>query len=148
MHYLLKNTLFIYFVFLLNFSCLDIKKQEANTIEIEYKAMTRGRSISIVYKSETINFKSNTEKKSILLKENEMNRIKNTVLKINLTEIENLNAPSNLRFTDGALIANFKIIKNNKEYLSSEFDHNNPPKELEQIFELLIEYSKLKKVEK
>ena len=96
----------------------------------------------LTHKENNLLYKSNTDKKSTVLSKIQVNDINNIVYSIKLSEIANLTAPSNKRFTDNALSAKFTIKKNNTSYESIEFDHGNPPKELKDIYLLLEKYSK------
>lgn len=140
MNYLLKNT--IPFLLITLISCSVNKNKQDSTVEIYYEAATRGSSINIIYKENKIDFKSNSEQKSILLSEDKVEKIKALITDIKLSEIHDLTAPSNKRFTDGALSANFTIKKEGVRYISSDFDHKNPPKELKELYLLLEKYTK------
>lgn len=105
-------------------------------IEVFYEAQTRGSFIRYELKNNILHMNSNSEKKSVILNETEIRAFNLVIQKINLSEIENINAPSDKRFTDGALIASFKFIKNGKMFTSSDFDHGNPPKEFYDLYEL------------
>ncbi len=104
---------------------------------IEYKATTRGSNLSISVIGEKLTYKSFNEAKTIDLSSQQLKDLNNVVSKIKLPEIGGLKAPSEKRFNDGAMIASFKIIKGNTTYQSSEFDHENPPKELKNLYDFL-----------
>ena len=87
-----------------------------------------------IHKSEfedetSVKLKNLTEKPVLLVQEER------------LSEIENLEAPTEKRFTDGALSASFTIKKDDVVYTSSDFDHQNPPKELKELYQFLEEFS-------
>ena len=137
---LIKIT-FPFLLFVLT-SCTAQDKDINTAFEISYVAQTRGSIVSIGFKENNLLYKSNTDKKSTVLSKIQVNDINNIVYSIKLSEIANLKAPSNKRFTDNALSAKFTIKKNNTSYESIEFDHGNPPKELKDIYLLLEKYSK------
>ena len=93
-------------------------------------------------KDNSIVFKSNLDDKSIVLNNVQLKSIKDVLSEIKLAEIKDLEAPSNKRFSDGALSASFTIKKDTVSYMSSDFDHGNPPKELKVLYILLEKYSK------
>ena len=116
-----------------------IAQEESNTnLKIFYLAQTRGSFLNITFNENTISYKSNDKTVSLDLSETQIENITLEVSKINLKEIYKLTSPSNKRFTDGALSASFKIVKDNNEYVSSDFDHELPPKELVPLYNLLI----------
>jgi hypothetical protein len=123
-------------------SC-SVQKEIDNAIyDVYYEAKTRGSFINIHFKEHTIAFKSATEDKSMVLSKIEASTINEIISKIKLSEISNLKAPSDKRFYDGALIGNFTIKKNDTSYVSSAFDHGNPPKELLALFNKLQSFIK------
>lgn len=140
---LVKNTILL---MVLISSCSAIENKQEFSFEIFYKAETRGSSIYINYKENRITLKSNTEDKSIDLNNKERKKLHNIISKIKLSEIKDLIAPSNKRFTDGALIASFTIKKGDTNFVSSNFDHDNPPKEMQELYQEIKKLVK-KKVE-
>ena len=80
--------------------------------------------------------------KSVVLSNAEVINIYNIVSKIKLSEIGALIAPSNERYRDAALTGSFIILKNDTSYTSSNFDHGNPPKELQELYNILQKYLK------
>ncbi|MFK8058589.1 MAG: hypothetical protein AB8B78_00695 [Polaribacter sp.] len=112
-------------------------QEEVNALEITYSAQTRGSSLTISYNSLILELKTNNSNKKIVLNKNQKEKLLKEVSKITLTEIANLKAPTNKRFSDGALVGKFSILKNQKQYISSEFDHGNPPEELNNLYLLL-----------
>jgi hypothetical protein len=140
MNILLKSTLILLLVSITNCSQNKIDKNEA--IEISYQAQTRGSSIHIKYTDNSIYYKSNLTDKTVPLTEEQRENILASVSNIQLDDISGLKAPTDKRFSDGALIASFTITKGEAIYTSSEFDHGIPPEELKPLYELLENYSK------
>tara|TARA_R110001592_G_scaffold87871_2_gene259226 strand:- start:5053 stop:5385 length:333 start_codon:yes stop_codon:yes gene_type:complete len=93
--------------------------------------------LAFILMGDTIAFKSDSEDKPIILSEIEVNNINDVISKIKLSKIADLIAPSNKRFYDGALIGRFTIKKNDTSYVSSDFDHENPPKELLALYKIV-----------
>ena len=52
---------------------------------------------------------------------------------VNLEQLATYKDPTQKRFYDGAAIANLKITSNGKEYQTVDFDHGNPPVEIEKL---------------
>ena len=127
-------------VFLLFFlaSCASIKNKEMD-YEVIYEAQTRGVLEVISFKGNTIKLKTNTEIKTIVLKQEKISAIKSVLSKIKLSEIARLIPPSNQRNFDGAMAATITIKKVKNTYISSSFDHDNPPKELAPLLFFLRE---------
>ncbi|ARV15720.1 hypothetical protein [Polaribacter sp. SA4-12] len=140
MKLLKKITLLLLIVFS---SC--IAQEDSNKIiEVQYVAHTRGTSLSITYKNDSVKYKTNSKDKTLVLSKHLQQKIQEEANKLNLKEISSLKAPSNRRFTDGALSANFTIKTNTNVFTSSDFDHENPPKELAPLYNI---FKKAKKVE-
>ncbi len=112
--------------------------------KIIYKAHTRGTAIEIRVEENTIKYQKNGKELEFKLSEEEIGRLEELIKKINLNDIEVLKSPTNRRYSDGALIANFIIEVGKKEYSSSTFDAGNPPKELKKLEDVLTELVKLR----
>lgn len=61
--------------------------------------------------------------------------------KIDLTEFENLDAPSSLRHTDRVQHGELTIKINNTTFRSRNFDHGNPPEKIKSIVNQLLTMS-------
>ena len=122
------------------FNCASQQKVMKNNYRIEYKAQTRGALYEILVEGNLLSFKSYNDSKTIVLTEEQVNAITNEINNINLKAINDLEAPTTKRFTDGVMIAYFKINRAENSYKSSEFDHEYPPKELQTLFKILISY--------
>lgn len=122
------------------FNCASQQKVMKNNYKIEYKAQTRGALYEILVKDNLLSFKSYNDSKTIVLTKEQVRQLTNEINNINLKAINDLEAPTTKRFTDGVMIAYFKINKAENSYKSSEFDHEYPPKELQTLFKILISY--------
>ena len=127
---------------LIVFSSCNAQEESNTNLEVIYYAQTRGSSINITFKNDSVLYKTNLKGKTILLSKEKQKEIQEEVVKINLEEISNLKAPSERRFTDGALSANFTIKRGSNVFISSDFDHENPPKELVPLYNILKEIIK------
>lgn len=70
------------------------------------------------------------------------NKIADAFSKVNLEGLSNLKAPTDKRTYDGAAIGNLKIVKDGKTYETPGFDNGFPPKEIEKLVNLLVDFSK------
>ena len=109
-----------------------------DSLEIEYTTKTRGNSVIIIYKENSLTYTSTSEDKLINVKGEDKKKLFDEVSKIKLSKIKDLKAPTEKRFTDAALFANFVIKKEDITYISSDFDHEYPPKELTMLYDTLI----------
>lgn len=119
-------------------------QQKNLDINVFYEAQTRGSFIQYELTNNIFTINKNSENKSIILNDAEIKEFKIAIQKINLLEIKNIKAPSDKRLIDVALSANFKFIKNNMLFTSSEFDHENPPKEFYELYFLFKKLSNKK----
>ena len=140
MNFLLKIT--VPFIFIIFLSCSAQEKNKKEVFKISYKAETRGSFIIIHFKDSSLVLKSTSTDKSVVLSNAEVINIQNIASKIKLSEIGALIAPSNERYRDAALTGSFIILKNDTSYTSSNFDHGNPPKELQELYNILQKYLK------
>ena len=122
------------------FNCASQQKVMKNNYKIEYKAQTRGALYEILVEGNLLSFKSYNDSKTIVLTKEQIRALTNEINNINLKAINDLEAPTTKRFTDGVMIAYFKINRAENSYKSSEFDHEYPPKELQTLFKILISY--------
>ena len=122
------------------FNCASQQKVIKNNYRIEYKAQTRGALYEILVEGNLLSFKSYNDSKTIVLTKEQIQALTNEINNINLKAINDLEAPTTKRFTDGVMIAYFKINRAENSYKSSEFDHEYAPKELQTLFKILISY--------
>lgn len=122
------------------FNCASQQKVMKNNYRIEYKAQTRGALYEILVEGNLLSFKSYNDSKTIVLTKEQIKALTNEINNINLKAINDIEAPTSKRFTDGVMIAYFKINRAENSYKSSEFDHEYPPKELQTLFKILISY--------
>jgi len=122
-------------------------KKESENISFEYEANTRGSYRKVIAKQDTVyTIKSRggeaVEKK---LSKGDWNSLLNMLSKVDAEKIKDLKAPSEKRFYDGAMIADLKVIYKDKTYESSSFDHGNPPAEIKDLVNKILEVSDLSK---
>lgn len=113
-------------------SC-NVNAQNETTL-ISYEASTRGSSIKISITPERLIY--NDEVSTI--KTENWNSIINLLADINLDTIHTLEAPSQNRFRDAAMAAQIKITTSEQTFISSQFDHGNPPEDLSLIVKEIL----------
>lgn len=122
-------------------------RKESENISFEYEATTRGNYRKIIARQDTIfTIKSrNGEAVEKKLSRSDWNSMLDLLAKVDRTNIQNLKAPSEKRFYDGAMIAGLTVIYKQDIYRSASFDHGNPPKEIKKLVEKIISASDLNK---
>lgn len=112
-----------------------------DAVTIAYTAQSRGFYEKVWVDASGISFVDNRELNNVKTKPistagwKELLALKNT---LNLENLPNLKAPSEKRFSDGAAIGSLTIKTEHTEVGSSEFDHGNPPKEIETMVNKLL----------
>lgn len=131
----------IFIFVLLLFSFSKGISQKYNVIEFEYIASTRGVLNQVIIKKDSSTIKTLNQTKIIKTSPEKWSKLLSLVKIIDLNTLKDLEAPSDKRFSDAALSAHLNIITIAKKYESSDFDHDNPPKEIKKIVnELTIDY--------
>lgn len=124
--------------FFIIWSCTSQENKSTSEMTITYKAQTRGAIYTIKVEGEDLKFKNQNEEKTLSLSKKQLSKFQKEVSAIELNDIENLQAPSEKRYTDGAMFASFTIKLDDDTFVSSEFDHGNPPKELSNLYAYLL----------
>lgn len=124
--------------------CCSQKKTDMTSTQIEYSAMSRGYYKTIVVQNKTVlvTKQRNAEPVKINVDNAKWNEIVAAYSKINLENLSSLKAPTDKRTYDGAAIGNLKITKEGKIYETPGFDNGFPPKEIEKLVNLLVDFSK------
>lgn len=124
--------------------CCSQKKADMKSTQIEYSAMSRGyyKSIVVQNKSVSVIKERNAEAIKSNIDDAKWNKIVDAYSKVNLESISSLKAPTDKRTYDGAAIGNLKITKDGKTYETAGFDNGFPPKEIEKLVNLLVDFSK------
>ena len=128
--------LFFFSILFILMNCASQKTTDTN--EIIYNAITRGRLENITIKGSSLQYKTNQKSIFINLTKEQQEKVNIEISKINLNEINNLKAPTDKRFYDGAMHTSILIKSNSTEYTSSTFDDTNPPIELKALCQLLL----------
>lgn len=104
----------------------EFYKSNSEIVSVEYIAETRGSSIKIIVSSNKIIY----NRQSFKISSKNWKNILKDLKKIPLTKLASLDVPSDRRFSDAAMHAKIIVNTTNSKYISSDFDHDNPPIEL------------------
>ncbi|TCN61023.1 hypothetical protein D0809_03850 [Flavobacterium circumlabens] len=124
--------------------CSSQKKADMTSTQIEYSAVSRGLYKKILVQNESVSVTNgrNEEAVETKIEASKWNKIVSEFEKVNLESIPDLKAPTEKRFYDGAAIGNLKITSNGKTYETKGFDNGFPPKEIEKLVNLLVDFTK------
>jgi hypothetical protein len=125
-------------------SCSSQKTSDMTSTQIEYSAVSRGLYKLIVVQNKTVTVTNgkNTQPVETKISDAKWKEIVAEFSKINLESIPILKGPTEKRFYDGAAIGNLKIVQNQKIYETAGFDNGYPPKEIEKLVNLLVDFTK------
>lgn len=144
----MKTITIILMTFFLGKSCSNEAQNDIANATLQYTATTRGFFEKIVISNQkaTISRDRNGEKvpEEITISDNDWKEIIGYFEKINLEKIPTLKDPTQKRFYDGAAIANLKIRYQNKNYETTDFDHQFPPAEIEKLVNKITSLVKAK----
>jgi len=124
--------------------CCSQKKTDMTSTQIEYSAHSRGyyKTIFAQNKSVLVTTARNAEPVQINIDDAKWNEIVSAFSKVNLDNLSSLKSPTDKRTYDGAAIGNLKITKDGKIYETQGFDNGFPPKEIEKLVNLLVDFVK------
>ncbi len=124
--------------------CCSQKKANLKSTQIEYSALSRGyyKVITVQDKSVSVVKERNAQAVKSTIDDAKWNKIVDAFSKVNLESLSTLKAPTDKRTYDGAAIGNLKIVKDGKTYETPGFDNGFPPKEIEKLVNLLVDFSK------
>ncbi|MBS7230306.1 hypothetical protein KHA90_04645 [Flavobacterium psychroterrae] len=125
-------------------SCSSQKANDMTATQMEYSAVSRGFYKKIIVENKTVSVINgkNTEPVKTKISDAKWKQIETEFLKIDVEKIPTLKAPTEKRFYDGAAIGNLKVIQNQKTYETQGFDNGYPPKEIEKLVNLLVDFTK------
>lgn len=118
--------------------------QEKGTF-VEYNANTRGYHLRIRLTADSFKYTNNRDSEnfeSLKLTAKQLEELHKLVGAIALEDLDKMQAPTQLRYHDGAAHADMTIHKEGKEYHSVGFDHGHPPAGLEKFVNKLVSYIK------
>ena len=113
-----------------------------NEIMIEYQANSRGFHQKIIVQNQNIAVSNDRDDKvmptATKLSNSDWKEVLTLFNEVKLENLQNLKAPTEKRMYDGAAIASFKIIINDKTYETPSFDHGFPPIEIKKLVDKLV----------
>ena len=140
-------TIILLSVFLVK-NCSNQAQNDIAKTTLQYTASTRGffQKIVVINKKATISRDRNGEKfpEEIAISDKDWKEIISYFEKIDLEKIPNLKDPTQKRFYDGAAIANLKVRYQDKNYETTDFDHEFPPAEIEKLVNKIVSLAKEK----
>jgi hypothetical protein len=125
--------------------------KNADLVSFEYEAITRGAYKKVTVDQDSIMTIKDRDMKEVItrqLSKADWESLVEALDKVNLETIENLVPPSTKSHADAALAANLKVIKKDRTYSSNSFDHGNPPAEIKELVDRIIQMSDLPKTKK
>ena len=129
-------------------SCNNQAQNDIANTTLQYTATTRGffEKIVVINQKMTISRDRNGEKspEEITISDKDWKEIIGYFQKINLEKLPTLKDPTQKRFYDGAAIANLKIRYQDKNYETTDFDHEFPPAEIEKLVNKIVSLAKEK----
>jgi len=127
-------------------SCSSQVQNDIANTTIQYTANTRGfyQKIVIINQKATISRdrNGNDTPRELKISDSDWKELITAFGKINLDELPNLKDPTQKRFYDGAAIANLKVRYQDKNYETKDFDHGNPPVEIEKLVNKIVSLAK------
>lgn len=137
----MKKRVLVLFVTSLLYACPPSSKQLMNSHTITYSAMTRGGSENIHVKNGILTLiKNHSHTTVVKLNKKQLNQLYNAFVDVSLDSLRLLKVPSKKFLFDGAKHTFIEIKSPNKTYKSISFDHDNPPKELKTLVQVLQSY--------
>ena len=136
--HLMKTIFILLSILLVNQDCSTHLNQEQ--MSVVYNASSRGSYFEVKLENDSvsINRQRGGTPEIISFPESLKDKLFLEIHKIDVKQLEDFEPPSENHHFDGAQIAYLQIIKNNKTYQSKNFDHNNPPKEIEAIVKEIL----------
>jgi hypothetical protein len=140
-------TIILLSVFLVK-SCSNQAQNDIANSTLQYTASSRGffQKIVVINQKATISRDRNGEKfpEEIAISDKDWKEIIGYFEKIDLEKLPTLKDPTQKRFYDGAAIANLKIRYQDKNYETTDFDHEFPPAEIEKLVNKIVSLAKEK----
>lgn len=129
------------FVIALSKGCKE-ETADLNQATITYSAHSRGfyRDVLIKDKNVTVTGAKGKEVYTDKIEDADWKAMRTAFADITPEDLQNLKAPTNQRFYDGAAIAKLIVEYKGKTYESIDFDHGTPPAEISRFVNLLAVY--------
>lgn len=111
---------------------------------IEYEAYSRGFYEKITIENQTVSVINQRDVKKgsepIQISDDINKELNSYLNSVKLDQLATYKDPTQKRFYDGAAIANLKITVDGVEYKTIDFDHGNPPVEIEKLVNKIVSF--------
>lgn len=117
------------------------KSRQSDSINITYRASTRGFFETIWIEGNTLKFTNDRDLKEISshnLSNEQLSELMSFYKDIDIESLPSLEPPSKTFQYDAAAMARLTIESNGKTYVSNGFDHGNPPKPIALFIDKLL----------
>ena len=124
-------------------SCSNESQNDIKNAVLQYSAHTRGFHLKMIITNQmaTISKGRTPEtmsQKQVKISDADWNELLVLFEKTNLEAFPDLKDPTQKRFYDGAAIADLKVRYQDKNYETVNFDHRNPPVEIENLVNKIV----------
>ncbi len=144
----MKTLSLIFLTLFLSKGCSNEAQNDIANATVQYTATTRGffLKIIVINQKATISRDRNGEKypEQLTISDKDWKEIISYFEKIDLEKIPTLKDPTQKRFYDGAAIANLKIRFQDKNYETTDFDHEFPPAAIEKLVNKIVSLASVK----
>ncbi len=127
-------------------SCSGQSQKDRKDTVLEYTANTRGFFRKITIQNQMISISKNRNdtgiEEKIKLSDANWKELVGYFESIKLDSLPILKSPTEKRFSDGAAIANLKVIYKNKTYETAAFDHGYPPIAIKKLVDKINSFAK------
>jgi hypothetical protein len=139
----MKAIIMILLTIFLGKSCSNETQNDINNAVLQYHAHTRGFHLKIIVNNQTATISKGRTPETMTQKQVKITNTdwKELILlfeKTNLEAFPNLKDPTQKRHYDGAAIADLKVRYQEKVYETKDFDHKNPPAEIENLVNKIV----------
>lgn len=122
-------------------------KSEVNEYKvpkIEYEASSRGFYEKIIIENQMVSVVNERDGKdngeTVKISDDVNKELSSYLNSVQLDQLATYKDPTQKRFYDGAAIANLKITVDGVEYKTVDFDHGNPPVEIEKLVNKIVSF--------
>ena len=124
-------------------SCSNEVQNDINNAVLQYSAHTRGFHLKIIVSNQTATISKGRTPDSMTqtqmkISDSDWKELIALFEKTNLEAFPTLKDPTQKRFYDGAAIADLKVRYQDKNYETVNFDHRNPPVEIENLVNKIV----------
>lgn len=124
--------------------CESQQEKDLASAVVEYSANTRGFFFKLTIQNKQVlisrDRKGLQKPEAKTITDAEWKALVAAFSKIDLEKLHEFKAPTEMRFYDGAAMANLKVTYQDKEYSSTTFDHGHPPAEIADLVKLITAY--------